>query len=53
MPGVASGLISSGFARPWDPRRLKGVLGASDFLLETVVETANRPEAIRTIRNSL
>jgi uncharacterized protein YjgD (DUF1641 family) len=30
---------------------LKGFLSASDFLLETVVETAKTPEAIRTIRN--
>ena len=30
---------------------LKGVLSASDFVLETVVETAKTPEAIRTIRN--
>jgi len=30
---------------------LKGVLSASDLLLETVVETAKTPEAIRTIRN--
>jgi uncharacterized protein YjgD (DUF1641 family) len=32
---------------------LKGVLSASDFVLETVVETANTPEAIRMIRNGL
>jgi uncharacterized protein YjgD (DUF1641 family) len=30
---------------------LKGILSASDFLLETVVETAKTPEAIRTVRN--
>jgi uncharacterized protein YjgD (DUF1641 family) len=30
---------------------MKGLLSASDFLLETVVETAKTPEAIRTIRN--
>jgi uncharacterized protein YjgD (DUF1641 family) len=30
---------------------LKGVLSASDFVLETVVETAKTPEAIRTLRN--
>ncbi len=30
---------------------LKGVLSASDFVLETVVETAKTPEAIRTVRN--
>ena len=30
---------------------LKGLLSASDFVLETVVETAKTPEAIRTIRN--
>jgi uncharacterized protein YjgD (DUF1641 family) len=30
---------------------LKGLLSASDFLLETVVETAKTPESIRTIRN--
>jgi uncharacterized protein YjgD (DUF1641 family) len=30
---------------------LKGVLSASDFVLEKVVETANTPEAVRTIRN--
>jgi uncharacterized protein YjgD (DUF1641 family) len=30
---------------------LKGVLSASDFVLETVVETARTPEAIRTLRN--
>ena len=30
---------------------VKGLLSASDFLLETVVETAKTPEAIRTIRN--
>ena len=30
---------------------LKGVLSASDFVLETVVETAQTPEAIRRIRN--
>jgi uncharacterized protein YjgD (DUF1641 family) len=30
---------------------LKGVLSAGDFVLETLVETANRPESIRTIRN--
>src|SRR6202023_3950776 len=30
---------------------LKGALSASDFVLETVVETAKTPEAIRTIRN--
>jgi uncharacterized protein YjgD (DUF1641 family) len=32
---------------------LKGLLSASDFVLETVVETANTPEAIRMIRNGL
>jgi uncharacterized protein YjgD (DUF1641 family) len=30
---------------------MKGVLSAGDFVLETVVETAKTPEAIRTIRN--
>lgn len=30
---------------------LKGLLSASDFVLETVVETAKTPEAILTIRN--
>jgi uncharacterized protein YjgD (DUF1641 family) len=30
---------------------LKGVLSASDFVLETAVETAKTPEAIRRIRN--
>ena len=30
---------------------LKGVLNASDFVLETAVETAKTPEAIRRIRN--
>jgi len=30
---------------------LKGVLSAGDFVLETVVETANTPDAIRRIRN--
>jgi uncharacterized protein YjgD (DUF1641 family) len=30
---------------------LKGLLSASDFVLETVVETAKTPEAVRTIRN--
>ena len=30
---------------------LKGVLSASDFVLETAVETAKTPEAIRKIRN--
>lgn len=32
---------------------LKGVLSASDFLLETVVETAKRPEAVRRFRNMI
>lgn len=30
---------------------LKGILSAGDFVLETVVETANTPDAIRRIRN--
>jgi uncharacterized protein YjgD (DUF1641 family) len=30
---------------------LKGLLGASDFVLETVVETVRTPDAIRRIRN--
>jgi len=30
---------------------LKGVLSASDFVLETLVETAKTPDAIRRIRN--
>jgi uncharacterized protein YjgD (DUF1641 family) len=32
---------------------LRGVLSASDFVLETAVETAKTPEAIRRIRNLL
>ena len=30
---------------------LRGALSSSDFILETAVETANTPEAIRTVRN--
>jgi uncharacterized protein YjgD (DUF1641 family) len=30
---------------------LKGVLSASDFVLESVVETAKTPEAVRSVRN--
>jgi uncharacterized protein YjgD (DUF1641 family) len=30
---------------------LSGALTSSDFILETIVETANTPEAIRAIRN--
>jgi uncharacterized protein YjgD (DUF1641 family) len=30
---------------------LRGALASSDFILETVVETAKTPETIRTIRN--
>jgi uncharacterized protein YjgD (DUF1641 family) len=30
---------------------LKGALSSGDFILETLVETANTPEAIRTVRN--
>ena len=30
---------------------LKGALSASDFVLETAIETANTPEAIRRIRS--
>ena len=34
-------------------KALKGLLGAGDFVLENVVETAKTPEAIRTVRNAL
>lgn len=33
------------------PPRTKGALSSRDFILATFEETANRPEAIRTIRN--